>query len=130
MLQGFFAGNLGRDAEIRTTQGGGVCSFSVAVEQRKGKEKTTTWVRCSLWGKRGEVVAQYLTKGTRVAVTGELSLHEYQGKTTLECKVGEVTMLGGGARSAATSKPADADDNRGYADGGDPPPPDNDPLPF
>ena len=111
MLQGFLAGNLGRDAETRTTQGGAVCSFSVAVEQRKGKEKHTTWVRCSLWGKRGEAIAQYLTKGTRVAVAGELSLHEYNGKTSLECRVGEVTLLGGGARGAARGGGAPEDDD-------------------
>lgn len=105
MLQGMIAGNLGKDAETRSTQSGAVCSFYVAVEQRVKSEKKTTWVRCSLWGKRGEALAQYLRKGSRVAVVGELSLHEYEGKTSLECRVSEVTLLGGGNRSEQTSAP-------------------------
>lgn len=117
MLQGFFAGNLGRDAEVRATQGGGVCSFSVAVEQRVKQEKKTTWVRCSMWGKRGETLSQYLTKGTRVAVAGELTLREYEGKTSLECRVSEVTLLGGGQRNEPPEpRPGPASAGGGFSD--------------
>ncbi len=91
------AGNIGQNAEIRRTQSGdAVTGFSVAVEDRHGQEKRTLWFRCSLWGKRGESLAQYLTKGTRVAVAGDLSTREYDGKTYLEVRVAEITLLGGG----------------------------------
>jgi single-strand DNA-binding protein len=91
------AGRLGSDAKRNQTQGGDtVANFSVAVETRNGREKVTNWWRCSLWGKRAEALGQYLTKGTAVAVVGEFSLSEYDGKPQLNCRVSELTLLGGG----------------------------------
>jgi single-strand DNA-binding protein len=93
------AGNIGRDAEVRRTQSGdAVTSWSVAVEDRTQKEKSTIWFKCTLWGKRGETLAQYLTKGGRVAVSGELGLEVYEGKTYLTIRADQVTLLGGGER--------------------------------
>ena len=78
MLQLTLAGRLGRDAELRSTRDGkAVCNFSVAVDVRRGQEKSTTWVECTIWEKRAEALAQYLTKGTAVAVAGELSVRQY-----------------------------------------------------
>lgn len=93
------AGNIGRDAITRTTQGGDkVTGFPVAVEERSGQEKRKIWFDCALWGKRGEALAQYLTKGARVCVSGELSTREREGRTYLTVKVSEVTLMGGGER--------------------------------
>lgn len=106
MLRVFLAGNLGKDAELREAGETVVCSFSVATNRKVKGEKVTTWVRCSLWGARGEGLAQYLTKGQKVAVTGELSTREYDGKFYVECRVDEVTLLGSasnGERPAAAS---------------------------
>lgn len=91
------AGNIGKDAVLRTTQNGDkVLGWSVAVEERNGQDKRTIWFDCSLWGRRAEALAQYLTKGTRVAVSGELSTREHEGKTYLTIRANEVTLLGGG----------------------------------
>lgn len=93
------AGNIGKDAVTRTTQGGdNVTSWSVAVEDRQGQEKRTIWFDCTLWGKRGSALAQYLTKGSRVAVAGDLSTREHEGKTYLTVRADQVTLLGGGER--------------------------------
>lgn len=93
------AGNLGKDAVTRTTQSGDkVTSWSVAVEERNGQDKRTLWFDCSLWGKRGEALSQYLTKGTKVAVSGELSTREHDGRTYLTVRADAVTLLGGGER--------------------------------
>lgn len=91
------AGNVGKDGTLRTTQNGDkVLGFSVAVEERTGHDKRTLWFDCSLWGKRAEALAQYLTKGTRVAVSGDLSTREHDGRTYLTVRANEVTLLGGG----------------------------------
>lgn len=90
------AGKLGRDAELRQTQSGdSICSFSVAVDQRNGRDKTTNWYRCSLWGKRGESLSPYLLKGAAVTVSGEFSLSEYEGKPQLNIRVNDLALQGG-----------------------------------
>ena len=93
------AGNMGKDAMTRTTQNGDkVTSWSVAVEERTGQDKRTIWFDCSLWGRRGEALAPYLTKGSKVAVSGELSTREHDGRTYLTIRADAVTLLGGGER--------------------------------
>ena len=93
------AGNIGKSAETRQTPNGdAVTSWSLAVEERKGQDKRTIWFDCSLWGKRGESLAPYLTKGGKVAVAGELSTREHDGKTYLTVRAEQVTLLGGGDR--------------------------------
>ena len=73
------AGSLGKDAEIRFLGNGDpVASFSVADSQ--GREKPAIWWNCSLFGKRAESLAPYLTKGQAVAVTGSLTEREWVDK--------------------------------------------------
>lgn len=94
------AGNLGKDAELRHTQtGDAVASFSVA--DSMGRDKPTTWWKCSLWGKRAEVLSQYLTKGSRVTVTGSATERKWtdkdgQERVTLEIRVNDIALQGGG----------------------------------
>lgn len=110
------AGKLGRDAELRRTQSDdAVCGFTVAVDVRQGREKTTNWWRVSLWGKRGEALAPYLLKGASVTVIGEFSLGDYEGKPQFNIRASEIALQGGrgerepdGSRGAPaqTAKPA------------------------
>ena len=93
------AGGITRDAETRQAGQSDVTSLSVAVDHREGREKSTMYFDCSLWGKRGEALRSYLTKGTKVAVAGDLSTREHNGKTYLKVNVSEVSLLGGGQRS-------------------------------
>ena len=94
------AGTIGRNAEVRRTQGGdAVAGFSVAVDNgkdREGNKRPATWYDCSLWGKRGEGLASFLTKGSRVAISGRPSAREHEGKIYLQCTVDQISLLGGG----------------------------------
>lgn len=110
MIASTVAGNIGKDAKLRHTPNGeSVCSFSVASNSKRGDKDVTTWVRCSLWGKRGTALMKYLTKGTRVAVSGSLSLREYdkdgETKTSLELNVQDVALLGGGGEGSERQAP-------------------------
>lgn len=90
------AGGVTRDAELRRTQqGDAVLGFSVAVTEGFGDNKRTLYFDVSLWGKRGETLEQYLTKGARVAVSGDLSTREHNGKTYLTVRADQVTLMGG-----------------------------------
>ena len=110
------AGRIGRDAETRNAGEGTVTSFTVAVDQRNGRDKTTNWWRVSIWGKRGESLCQYLRKGDNITVAGEFSLSEYEGKPQLNIRASEVALQGGkgdaperGERKQPYSEPAGGD---------------------
>lgn len=89
-------GRVGKDAQTRFTQGGDpVTGWSLAVDSGYGDKKQTLWLDCSLWGKRGEKVAEYITKGSQLGVSGELGTREHDGKTYLTLRVAEVSLIGG-----------------------------------
>lgn len=72
VLTGLF--RLGSDAEIRhTANGDAVCQMALAYNygQKKDGKQPSQWIDASLWGKRGETLAQYLTKGTSIVATLE-----------------------------------------------------------
>lgn len=73
-------GRLARDPETRTAGSSTVTTLVIPVDTGFGDRKVTTWWRASLWGKRGEKAAEYLRKGSWVAVSGSASIREYDGK--------------------------------------------------
>lgn len=108
------AGNIGKSAETRSTQNGDkVTSWTVAVEDRHGQEKRAIWFDCSLWGKRGESLAQYITKGGKIAVSGELSTREHDGRTFLQIRADQVTLMGGKPEGREEREPEPAPMSKG-----------------
>lgn len=106
-------GNLTADPELRFTPSGqAVANFTVASTNRILDRQTNEWrdgdtvfLRCSVWRQYAENVAESLTKGMRVIVTGRLKVRQYEtregGKgTSVECDVDEV----GPALKSATAK--------------------------
>ena len=95
-----FTGNLGNDAEQRyTPSGDSIVSFSVPAKSGFGDKAITSWIRCSMFGKRGESVLPYLKKGQLVGVSGEFSSREWTGKEgqkriSNECRVNDLQLLG------------------------------------
>lgn len=73
-FKGSVAGRLGKDPELRTTQGGKtVCSVSVGASIWRGGKTDTVWVEISAWGKTGEYLANYGHKGDFVCAQGDLT---------------------------------------------------------
>lgn len=98
------AGNVGKDAELKTTQGGDqFCRFIVAVSTGWGDRKTTTWWDVTRWGKGADKLAGFLRKGAKVAVSGELSTREHDGKTYLQIRADHVTLQGDAGASGGRS---------------------------
>lgn len=72
---------LARDPELKTSgKGTQMCTLVLPVDTGWGDNKTTTWWRATLFGKRAEVAGQYLKKGSWVCVSGPASVREYEGK--------------------------------------------------
>ena len=75
------------DPELRFTQSGKpVLGFSLAQNHRKKdqsgewQDDGTTWRKVTVWDKKGEVLAEHLSKGMRVIVTGEERIREFEKK--------------------------------------------------
>lgn len=69
-------GNLGRDAEIKTTKGGkDFIAFSVANTEKRAGEDVTTWFGCSIFNEKmvAGTIIKYLTKGKKVLIEGSYS---------------------------------------------------------
>ena len=95
MINVTVAGRLGKDAETRQAGNSSVTGFSVAGDTGFGDRKQSHWFNCSLWGKRGEAMQQYLSKGQEVVVIGEYSEREYNGNKYKELNVLDVKLMGG-----------------------------------
>ncbi len=99
-------GNLGRDPELRYTQNGqAVVNFTLATSETWNdkasgeKVERTEWHRIVVWGRVGELCAQYLTKGRSVYVEGRIQTREWEDKEgnkrkTTEINAQQVLMLG------------------------------------
>jgi single-strand DNA-binding protein len=99
-------GNLGADPEVRTTAGGTrVAGFSLATSRswtdREGQpQEKTEWHRVVAWDKLADITEQFLHKGDRVYVEGEIQHRSYEDKEGItryvaEIRVRELVMLGG-----------------------------------
>jgi single-strand DNA-binding protein len=81
-------GNLTRDPELRVTpKGTAICQFGLAVNRQFKDESgatrdETTFVDIEAWGKQGETVAKFCTKGKPLFVEGRLKLDTWDDKTT------------------------------------------------
>jgi single-strand DNA-binding protein len=79
-------GNLGRDPEMRYTQGGEpIANFSLATSEswtdRSGqRQERTEWHRVEVFGKPAQVVRDYLSKGRQVYVEGMVRYEEWTDK--------------------------------------------------
>lgn len=77
-------GNLGKDPEMKYTQGGkSLCRFSVATTEKwtdgSGQaQERTEWHQVTTWGKQAEACQAHLAKGSKVFVEGRLQSREYE----------------------------------------------------
>lgn len=74
-------GRLTKDPELRYAAGSGtaVCRFTVAIN-RQFKKDETDFINCVAFGKTGETITQYLTKGRQIAVTGSIRTGSYDAQ--------------------------------------------------
>jgi len=83
-------GNLTRDPELRVTpKGTAICTFSLAVNRKFRDEsgadrEEVTYVDIEAWGKAGENISKYCTKGRPLFVEGRLRLDQWEDKNTKE----------------------------------------------
>jgi len=120
-------GNLTADPELRfTASGAAVANFTVASTPRtldrasgEWKDGEALFLRCSIWRQAAENVAESLTRGARVVVTGRLKQRSFETKegekrTVIELEVDEI----GPSLRYATAKVNRAQRSDGGSSGG------------
>jgi single-strand DNA-binding protein len=124
-------GNLTRDPELRVTpKGTSICQFSLAINRQYKMEsgearEEVIYVDIEAWGKQGETIAKYCSKGRPLYVEGRLRLDQWEDKNTKEKRSRMKVVLegfqflgdsrgtgaGGGAAGAGGEAPHAADDS-------------------
>jgi single-strand DNA-binding protein len=136
------AGHLGKDPETRYTPNGQkLTTFTMAVNQRKGKEDVTIWVRVVIWGDHLDRILSYLKKGSGVIVIGKMnppqSYTDKEGRTQISLEVtaemvefspfgrsdrnadgqGQTASANGSSAKSNTSSAYETPHNSSYEDG-------------
>lgn len=100
---------LGRDVEVRYTAGQNptaVASLAVVYDIGFGDKKRTQWLDGTLWGKRAESLAQYLTKGTQIVIyADDLELEQFTKRdgspgAKLKCRITDLNLVSGQQQQA------------------------------
>lgn len=117
-------GRLGRDPEMRYTNGGNaVAAFSIATAEswkdKRGENQTRTeWHRIVVFGKLAEICGEYLSKGKQVFIEGRLQTRSWEQdgitRYVTEIVASDVQMLGFRKSSETSSGRAGSTD---HADG-------------
>jgi len=115
-------GRAGRDPEVRYFESGTmVANFTLAVNTYK-KDEAPDWFNLTIWGKQAQVAADYVKKGSQIAVSGRMTSEKWTDRATGEEKskpvvvVDQITLLGskndsadgGGVQAAPAAAPAPA----------------------
>jgi single-strand DNA-binding protein len=122
-------GNLGADPELRFTQSGqAVLNMRLAttesyLDRNKVRQERTDWHNVVLWGKRGEALAKFLTKGTTIFVEGGLRTSSYDDKEgnkryKTEIHANNIILAGRGRGGGGAGEMGDAPGPGGGGGGG------------
>lgn len=123
-------GNLGADPELRMTNGGqAVLNLRLAtsetyLDRNKVRQEKTEWHNVTVWGKRAEALAKFLTMGARICVEGSLRTSSYDDKDgnkryRTDIVARNVVLCGGKGRRESHDEERFNDEQPGEFGGGD-----------
>jgi single-strand DNA-binding protein len=94
------AGRAGRDPEVKYFESGTVvANLTLAVNATK-KDADPDWFNLQIWGKTAQIAADYVRKGSQIAITGRMTSEQWTDKNTGEKRskpvviVDRLTLLG------------------------------------
>ena len=110
------AGRLTRAPELKNLQSGKtVTNFSVAVDRRFKRDDgpSADFFNVVAWGRQGEVICQYLDKGSPIAICGRLENRSWttddgSKRYATDVILEEFTFIGGGKGKSADGAPEQA----------------------
>ena len=75
-------GRITNDVELKQTPSGlGVCSFTIAVARKYGKDQQTDFINCVAWRNTAEFIANYFRKGASICIVGNIQTRSWDDKT-------------------------------------------------
>ena len=84
----FLTGNCAVEMKLKATQTGlTICEFAIAQNYFRGKEKAVNFFNCTAFGKTAEFLSQYATKGSKLAIIGELRQETWEREGKKESRV-------------------------------------------
>ena len=109
-------GHMTADPELKQTASGiSVCSFSIAVNRRVGRQQeagqqTVDFINIVAWRERAEFVSRYFTKGKPILVCGQLQTRRYtdnqgQNRTVTEVQADEISFVSEAPQNGQTARP-------------------------
>ncbi len=111
-------GNLGKDPEIRSTNSGSTVATITLATSTSWKDKIsgeqvekTEWHRVVFFARLGEIVGQYLHKGSKIYVEGRIQTRKWQGEDgndryTTEIIANDMQMLSGRDEGTGSQAPS------------------------
>ena len=129
----FLIGRLTKDPELRFTPGSGtaVTTLTLAVDKYNAatKQREADFIPVVVWGKQAESLANYMSKGSQIAVAGRIQTRSYEANDGSKRYVTEVVATelqflssgkgNGGTSSSGTSQGDFSDDELTPVDDGD-----------
>ena len=110
-------GNVGKEPEIRTVQGGAkVAQFTIATTDKwtdrdGNKQEQTEWHNIVVWNKSADFVEKYIHKGDQVFVEGKIRTRQWTDQSgnkrfTTEIEVASIQILGRKPEAQGQAQPA------------------------
>lgn len=101
-------GRLTKAPELKQTNSGkDVCSFTIAVDRNRDREKTD-FVPIVAWGKTAEFVNQWFGKGDLITIVGRIEVRNYEDKNgnkrTATEVIAEEALFGGSKNTTSASE--------------------------
>src|SRR5262245_57482807 len=119
-------GNLGAVPELRVTAGGQailklrLATTETYLDRNNTRQERTEWHSVTLWGKRGEALSKFLSKGDRIFIEGSLRTSSYEKdgekRYRTEINASNVILSGGGRKSGDAGEGYARSDRRGGGD--------------
>ena len=110
-----------KDADVKYSQGANpmaIASITLAVDRKfkKDGEQTADFINCKAFGKTAEVIEKYVTKGTKIAVTGRIQTGSYTNKDgvkvyTTDVMIEELEFCESKSNQGTTSAPKNSGDD-------------------
>ena len=73
-------GRLGKDPEVKFFDSGNVVAKFTLADSSGRKDDPTNWFDCEIWGKRAQILSDYVRKGHRLSVAGRVKTEEFTTK--------------------------------------------------